>query len=178
MSIEIEELSKVLYEPSGPSKIGIELEVHDSNGSVSPTAFTDLYEFLLHLLIIGINKFDLNPQESSIDTIHDQLQYYFNRIGVRIHFTLVNLCIISDDLNDEDYHCKIYMDDYLRVVRNKQHSSSKSYTQLYEVAGIYILSDNNNNNNDINNNINNNNDSKKRKLNNTYAIKIQFNYIP
>lgn len=156
MSIEIDELSKILYDPNGPSKIGIELEVHDEHDNISSSAVSDLYEFLLNILINGIHILGLLPDETNIENIETQLQYYFNRINIHICFER----IADIDIDIESY-CKIYFTQEndvskLNVVRTRVVNST--YKSLDEIHSIYILPPSNN---------------KKRKSDTT-AIKIKF----
>ena len=157
MSIEINELSNILYSDSGVSKIGIELEIHDVNGNISPTAHTDLYDFLLNLLAIGICKYDLVPDENNIEFIECKLQYYFSRININIDLEL--LCL--DDILD--YYCKLYFEDgQIRVSKNPL-SLNNVYSHISEVNGLYILP------------FKSQMENKKRKLgNDSIAIKIKF----
>ena len=168
--MDISELSTILFDPNGPSKIGIELEIEDENGHTSPTAHSDLYEFLLNLLIIGINKFDLIPSSENFEYIEVKLQYYFNRINIKLE--LESICIDYNDYNDSNdddsnIYCKIYIvnnnDSELIIVPNP---NKKIYNHLSQVTGLYILPDI-----DIVN-------RRKRTLDdNTYGIKIKFNFI-
>ena len=165
--MNISELSNILFDPQGPSKIGIELEIEDEDGNTSPTAHTDLFEFLLNLLIIGINKFDLVPSSENLEFIEVKMQHYFKRINILVSIDYNNADYITDDY----IYCKIYIthdinnqiESKLQIVPNP---NKKIYNSLFEVTGLYILPDSNNI------------QGKKRQLdNNIYGIKIKFNFI-
>lgn len=159
MSIEIDELSNMLYSTDGPCKIGIELEIYDENGNISPTAHTDLYDFLLNLLAIGICKYDLIPDENNIEFIESKLQHYFSRININIDLEL--LCL-DNTLN---YYCKLYFEDgQIKVTKNPL-TLHNVYMHISEVNGLYILP------------LETQMENKRRKLgNNSTAIKINFNF--
>jgi len=160
--MDISELSNILFDPQGPSKIGIELEIEDEDGNTSPTAHTDLYEFLLNLLIIGINKFDLVPSSENFEYIEVKMQHYFNRINVLLSIDYNNADYYIDDTN---IYCKIYIDNSnddskLKIVSNP---NKQTYNSLSQITGLYILPDSN----EI---------GKKRRLDdNIYGVKISFN---
>ena len=159
MSIEIDELSNILYNDNGPPKIGIELEIYDEDGNISPTAHTDLYDFLLNLLAIGICKYDLVPDENNIEYIECKLQYYFSRINIHINLEL--LCL-DDTVN---YYCKLGFEDGQISVRKNPLTLHNTYMHISEVNGLYILP------------LKTQMENKRRKLgNNTTAIKINFNF--
>ena len=168
MSIDIEELGKVLYDNSGPTKIGRELEVQDINGNVSPTAHTDLYEFLLSLMLIGIFKFNLIPNANNIHSIKHKLQHYFKRININVDmeicldYEIDSLCNIYFDINDHELH----------IIKTIITQLPK---KLDDVTGIYIL-------NGTEQYMSQENvpvelhENKKRKNNNISVIKINFSF--
>ena len=167
--MDITELSTILFDPQGPSKIGIELEVEDTDGSISDTAHSDLYEFLLNLLIIGINKFNLTPANDNFEYIEVKLQHYFNRINILLDIQPV--CI--DDVNDSNIYCKIYNANNtgIKIVINPSASATASasatnivYNHISEVCGFYIFPDVS--------------IGTKRTLSDfIYGLYIKFNYI-
>ena len=163
--MDITELSNILFDYQGPSKIGIELEIEDEDGNISPTAYTDLYEFLLNLLIIGINKFNLIPTSANYEYIEEKLQYYFNRINILLD--LQPVCIdYNDDINT---YCKIYIENgNLKIVPNPNNNfdNSDNYSHISNVNGIYILTY-----------IEPILGQKRHIDDNTYGINIKFNYI-
>jgi hypothetical protein len=167
--MDITELSTILFDSQGPSKIGIELEIEDEDGNISPTAYTDLYEFLLHLLIIGIKKFNLIPTNTNYEYIEEKLQYYFNRINILLDLQPAYMDYNDyNDYNDENIntYCKIYIEnDELKIVPNPNNNSD-NYSHISNVIGIYILPY-----------IEPVVGQKRNIADNTYGIKIKFNYI-
>jgi len=171
MSVSIDDLCNVLYDSNGPSKIGIELEILDNDGNISPTAYTDLHEFLLSLLIKGIFRFNIIPNETNINEIANKLQIHFNKINIKINFELCNS-------NDFVEPCKIYFDivDFnlhiIKLIKSEQPEVLK------DVAGIYILksqlngSDTHTHSDELTN-------DKKRKFTslNDLILKINFSFI-
>ena len=164
--MDINELSTILFDDNGPSKIGIELEVEDTDGTISDTAHTDLYEFLLNLLIIGINKFNFTPTSDNCEDIELKLQYYFNRINILLD--LQPICI--DIVDDSNIYCKIYIennknanDSGLKIIQNP---NKLLYTKISEVTGLYILPE-----------IDTLRGRKRMLDDNIYGINIKFNYI-
>ena len=133
MSVSIDELCNVLYDKNGPSKIGIELEILDNDGNISPTAYTDLHEFLLSVLIKGIFRFNLIPNENNINNIKNTLQIYFNRININLHFEIHN----CDDFIEP---CKIYfniVDTNLHIIKSLK--TDQPPEVLKDIASIYLL---------------------------------------
>lgn len=142
--MDLVELSNILFDPNGPSKIGIELDVHDENGSTCSTAHTDLYEFLLNLLIIGIEKLDIIPNSENYEFIEVKLQHFFKRINITISLEPIYF------IDEPNIYCKIYIDEStekIKIVPNPKSRGNNiphnlhmflSHT-LSDVIGLYII---------------------------------------
>jgi hypothetical protein len=135
ISMDLVELSNILFDPNGPSKIGIELDVHDENGSTGSTAHTDLYEFLLNLLIIGIEKLDIIPNSENYEFIEVKLQHFFKRINITI--SLEPTCI--DYMDDPDIYCTIYIDESTEKIKIVPNPKPVTHNTLSDVIGLYII---------------------------------------
>jgi hypothetical protein len=85
--MEIEDLANVLYDDNGPSKIGIELNVLDSDGNVESNVY-DVFEFLLNLLVIGIKQKNLEVHPNNIGYIELKMQHYFKRININVSIAI------------------------------------------------------------------------------------------
>jgi len=146
MSVEIEEFSKILYDANCMSKIGIELEVLEEDGSVSVTALTDLHEFLLNLLVIGIHTLELVPTSTNLEIVYTTLQHYFNKINIQLMFTPCTPTLSIDDIRY--IYCKIYFANdennipKLHVIKTSSAHAPVQYTQLQDIISLYILQSN------------------------------------
>jgi hypothetical protein len=136
-SLEITELTDVLFDPKGPSIIGLELQVIDNDVSVE-TQLRDLFEFLLNILVIGIVKLRLNLCVETIqdESVQNALQHYFDRINVNVYMK-----ITENEMIDTEPYCKINYND------SRTHPFSLSIlqtvvqaTHLEDMSAVYDLS--------------------------------------
>jgi len=133
-SLEVNELTDVLFDPQGPAKIGLELEVVDNDVAVE-TQVRDLFEFLLNILIIGIIKLRLHLCVENVqnESVENALQHYFDRININVY-----LSIVQDTLAIDPY-CQIHHNDVkntfsLSILRN-----AGNITHVEDLCAIYDL---------------------------------------
>ena len=137
---EFSEMADIIYDPNGPSLIGMQINVkHD--GKDIETEISDIFEFLLNILLTGIVKLNLiitNNEETIKDTMK-KLQFYFNKMKVKISYfieTLENIqkpavfpqyCLINYEGKSEAIHIlKIF-----EVVNIRK--------ELYEYSAFYEI---------------------------------------
>jgi len=71
MESNISDFAKYLFSSNTDEKIALEIETD------TDTDKNDTFEFMINLIILGVNKFGLNVPK---------LQYYFNKINVKINY--------------------------------------------------------------------------------------------
>jgi hypothetical protein len=130
--MEIDELATVLYDDNGPSKIGIELNVLDNDGKVESNVY-DVFEFLLHLLVIGIKQKNLDVNANNIGYIELKLQHYFQRIN--IHVTIEDVQHV-----DGTPYCNLYYDAITKTLSIKSNNVFKQQNVgLEDLCAIYTI---------------------------------------
>lgn len=135
--MDIGELSKILYDATGPAKIGIDLKVEENDTDVEPNT-QYLFEFLVNLLIIGLVKLKL-PLDTRSDVVEAEktLQFYFNRLNMTIN-------VIAESQRTptvpEDFspYCQIVYDNaknqfHLKLLNEKSHGSLETFVAIYKL---------------------------------------------
>ena len=135
--MEIEDLADVLYDDNGPSKIGIELNVLDSDGNVESNVY-DVFEFLLNLLVIGINKKNIEVHPNNIGYIELKMQHYFKRININVAIEAIH------NVHSTPY-CTIYYDAAKKTMAIMpdnsfiQHSTKNTSIELEDLFAVYKI---------------------------------------
>jgi hypothetical protein len=133
--MEIDDLANVLYDDNGPSKIGIELNVLDSDGKVESNVY-DVFEFLLNLLVIGIKQKNIEVHPHNIGYIELKMQHYFKRINI-------NVAIAIEDTHDTcTPYCNLYYDAMTKsmsIVPLIQHNTKNANVGLEELFAVYTI---------------------------------------
>ena len=125
--MEIQELANIMYDDHGPAKIGLQLQVEENNKEIEGTE-SDLFEFLLNILLIGIIKFGLQSSTADLQAIEDKLQVYFKKINVNVFMS------VYVKNTDPLPFCQILFDGTsfaLRIMR--QHSRPSTMSEHYAI---------------------------------------------
>jgi len=106
------------------------------------TTIYDIHEFLLKLLISGINLLHINLIPSDLPFIINLLQSYFNNINIKLIINNYSkLDIVDYDFNYSNRFLKILSDDPDKFILNGSHIKQSN---LNDIFSFYLIDTDNN----------------------------------